>query len=217
MLLPFHFLYQDESGDPCRAHGDFLVGLLKVRDPEPLREAVRRVRDHYHFQNELHFSDMSALREAVYGRGFAELAQLTRLFEFHAILVRYTRLDITLCGGKRHLAYNFFTKLLLQHRCAGVERALMFSDRKARMKEDNFLEYLRTEVNLEAGRCVLKKVEPLDSKRDDLLQVADLFTGCANNLMGHASGERKVRVRECAERLGLVTRAAVWDWQPRTA
>src|SRR5207253_8729832 len=61
-----------------------------------------------------------------------------------------------------------------------------------RMKEDNFLEYLVVETNLGvpfrkgfAPRCVLRKVEPLNSKSDDLLQVTDLLTGCVNNRLGH--------------------------------
>jgi len=35
-----------------------------------------------------------------------------------------------------------------------------------------------------APRRVLKKVEPLDSKSDDLLQVTDLLTGCVNHRLG---------------------------------
>ena len=61
----------------------------------------------------------------------------------------------------------------------------MYADAKSRLKEDNFLEYLVVEMNLGvpfrkgfATRRVLKKVEPLDSKLDDLLQVTDLLTGC---------------------------------------
>jgi hypothetical protein len=40
---------------------------------------------------------------------------------------------------------------------------------------------------------VLKKVEPLDSASDDLLQVTDLLTGCVNHRLGHPAGERKSR------------------------
>ncbi|MBI5388141.1 MAG: hypothetical protein HZA90_26040 [Verrucomicrobia bacterium] len=98
----------------------------------------------------------------------------------------------------------------------------MFTDAKSRIKEDNFLEYLVLEMNLgarfrrgQAPRRLLKKVEPMDSKSDDLLQLADLLTGCANNRLGHTAGKRKHQVRQRAEELGLIVDYNVWLWKPK--
>lgn len=98
----------------------------------------------------------------------------------------------------------------------------MYSDAKTRLKEDNFLEYLMVELNLAVPfrngavpRRVLKKVEPLDSKLDDLLQVTDLLTGCVNNRLGHAANERKQAVRRTVEALGLLNDQNIWIWQPK--
>jgi len=92
-----------------------------------------------------------------------------------------------------------------------------------RMKEDNFLEYLVVEMNLGvpfrkgfAPRCVLRKVEPLNSKSDDLLQVTDLLTGCVNNRLGHPAGERKQQLRRKAEELGLISDQNIWVWKPKS-
>ena len=66
-----------------------------------------------------------------------------------------------------------------------------------------------------APRRVLKKVEPLDSKSDDLLQVTDLLTGRVNHRLGHPAGERKQQLRRKAEELGLISDRNIWVWKPK--
>jgi len=66
-----------------------------------------------------------------------------------------------------------------------------------------------------APRRVLKKVEPLDSKSDDLLQVTDLLTGWVNHRLGHPAGEGKQQLRRKAEELGLISDRNIWVWQPK--
>jgi hypothetical protein len=121
-------------------------------------------------------------------------------WKYNAILIRRERLDLSRFSGQRHMAYNFFTRLLLQNRSNSVEAAVMYADEKSRLKEDNFFGYLETATNVEAGRCVLKKVESLDSKRDDLMQVTDLLTGCVNTLFRQDPGERKLRIASLAKK-----------------
>lgn len=113
----------------------------------------------------------------------------------------------------RHLAYNFFTKLPLQRHAAGIAEAAMIADEKTRIREDTFLVYLPSELNLAAGRFVLRTVEAADSKADDVLQIADLLTGCAN---AFASGTAGRKGEVCAEaiRLGVFDPATIWDWRP---
>jgi hypothetical protein len=144
-------------------------------------------------------------------------------FRYEALAVPRDAVGLGFVSGRRHLAYNYFTKLLLEHRSQGVEEAVMYADAKTRLKEDNFLEYLVVEMNLGVPfrkglvpRRVLKKVEPRDSKLDDLLQAADLLTGCVNNRLGHPAGERKQRLRRKAEELGLIGERNVWVWRPKS-
>jgi len=219
----FRFLYQDESGDVGRGQPHFIVGLLMVREREPLWSAVKRARDRWHYANELHFEKMSNLRLKVYEAVLDEMAGQAAHFSFEALAVPRDAVNVGFFSERRHLAYNYFTKLLLEHRCQDVEDAVMYADAKSRLKEDNFLEYLVVEMNLGvpfrkgfSPRRVLKKVEPLDSKVDDLLQVTDLLTGCVNNRLGHLAGERKQRLRRKAEELGLISDRNVWVWKPKS-
>lgn len=218
----FQFLYQDESGDVGRGQPHFVVGLLMVREREPLWLAVKQARDRWHYANELHFEKMSNLRFKVYEAVLEAMAGEAAHFRFEALAVPRDAVNVGFFSERRHLAYNYFTKLLLEHRCEDVENAVMYADAKSRLKEDNFLEYLVVEMNLGvpfrkgfAPRRVLKKVEPLDSKTDDLLQVTDLLTGCVNNRLGHPAGERKQRLRRTAEELGLIGDKNIWVWQPK--
>jgi hypothetical protein len=219
----FRFLYQDESGDVGRGQSHFIVGLLMVSERESLWAAVKRVRDRWHYANELHFEKMSNLRLKVYEAVLEAMVGEAAHFFFEALAVPRDAVNVAFFSERRHLAYNYFTKLLLEHCCQNVENAVMYADAKSRLKEDNFLEYLVVEMNLGvpfrkgfAPRRVLKKVEQLDSKTDDLLQVTDLLTGCVNNRLGHPAGERKQRLRRKAEELGLIGERNIWVWQPTT-
>jgi len=220
-MSTFHFLYQDESGDVGRGQPHFIVGLLMVSERDLLWAAVKRVRDRWHYANELHFEKMSNLRLKVYETVMEEMASEAAHFCFEALAVPREAVNVAFLSERRHLAYNYFTKLLLERRCQNVENAVMYADAKSRLKEDNFLEYLVVEMNLGVPfrrgfrpRRVLKKVEQLDSKTDDLLQVTDLLTGCVNNRLGHSAGERKQRLRRKAEELGLIGERNIWVWQP---
>jgi hypothetical protein len=101
----------------------------------------------------------------------------------------------------------------LQRHARRIQQATIYADAKARLKEDTFLQYLPSELNLEAGRYVVRHVIPTDSKSDDVLQVADLLTGCANVLATGTAG-RKGEVYQQAVRLGVFDPACLWDWRP---
>ena len=193
-----------------------------VREREPLWDAIRRARDRWHFANELHFEKMSNLRLKVYEAVMEEIAHEAAYFRYEALAVPRNAVELGFLSGQRHLAYNYFTKLLLERHCQDVKNAVMYADAKTRLKEDNFLEYLVVELILGVPfrkglvPCrVLKKVEPLDSKLEDLLQVTDLLTGCVNNRLGHPANERKQQVRRKAEELGLIIERNVWVWEPK--
>ncbi len=214
--VPFRFVYQDESGEAGGStQKHFLVGLLLVRNREPVWNAIGTARNWHHFGNEIHFSKTSDLREKVYLKILDEVAKVRAHFAFTAIAVPADRVRLRFFRHKRHIAYNYFTRLLMSHRCSSVEGATMYVDQKNRATGDNFGDYIKNDVNRREGRQVLLNVQPICSKSDDLVQLTDLLLGCANSLLGHNSDAlRKASIRERAETLRLVTSSQIWVWKP---
>jgi hypothetical protein len=73
--------------------------------------------------------------------------------------------------------------------CRVVKRgfqAVVYLDFKSREKRDNGLEYLLREANFDVPYSV-KAVEVIDSKKSDLMQLCDLYTGLVRFgfLQGH--------------------------------
>ena len=77
-------------------------------------------------------------------------------------------------------AYNFFTKELLLENASILTEAVMYLDKKVRMRDDNICVYLKREINLITKRNAIRVVEPRDSEKDDLIGIADLVLGALN-------------------------------------
>ena len=85
-------------------------------------------------------------------------------------------------------------------------------DKKQRARGDNFLEYLKAEVNLRAledgRRVVLRGVEDVDSKAFELMQVTDLFASPVYGVeTGNVKKEKLLRI--------IRPKAEIWRWHPQ--
>ena len=209
-----HLLFHDEScnpGDDC-----FIVGVLKVYERGKLEAAIKAARDKWHFSNELHFSKMSNLRMNVYKEVFDRVSAVKDDFHFSAICVKRDKIDINkYFSGQKHLAYNYFTKLLLKHRCKNVADAELVTDEKTRRIEDNFVQYIEWEINQlsSSEKDPITKVTVKSSKESDLLQLTDLLTGATGAILNSAATGRKKEVAIHALRLGLLNDR--WVFEPK--
>lgn len=77
-------------------------------------------------------------------------------------------------------AYNYFTKELLSENVSILTNAVLYLDKKTRLRDDNICDYIKREINLKTGRNAIKVVEPRDSKKDDLIGIADFVLGAIN-------------------------------------
>src|ERR1039458_3741790 len=101
-VKPIRFLYQDESGDVGRGQPHFIVGLLMVREREPLWAVIRRARDCWHYANELHFEKVSNLRMKVYEAVLDGLASEAAQFRYEALAVPREDVNVGFFSGVRH-------------------------------------------------------------------------------------------------------------------
>jgi hypothetical protein len=184
--------------------------LLTINEPYAVLEAVNQVRRRYGFVNELKSSKWSNLRQQVY---LDVLIEVVKHDVQATVLVAQKRdLDRRYFVGQDYLAYNYLAKRLVVRATTRVQGATLYVDKKQRTRRDNFLEYLKAEVNLRAledGRpVVLRAVKDIDSKRYDLMQVTDLFAGTVYGVeTGNAKKEELFKI--------IYPRVEIWRWRPQ--
>lgn len=61
-----------------------------------------------------------------------------------------------------------------------LTNAVLYLDKKVRLRDDNICDYIKREINLKTRRNAIKVVEPRDSVKDDLIGIADFVLGAIN-------------------------------------
>ena len=209
------FIYHDESG-VVGTSGVFIMGLLFVKDRQVLYTKITEIRQRLNFKEEMHYSDVSnpkackvccevlsvVLKEPVWFRGY--------VFD-------NSKIDLSYFGTHkkkaRYTAYNFFTKEALRIFTKDEENAVVYSDEKARAVKDNFIFYVKDSINnnTQPPRTVIKHLQPIDSKTDDIMQVTDLIIGAINNKVTGNRHPLKQAVRQAAE-VEFGKKIRYWDW-----
>ncbi|MDD3726376.1 MAG: DUF3800 domain-containing protein [Candidatus Ratteibacteria bacterium] len=225
-----HFIYQDESGI-VGTTGNFVVGLLFVKDRKPLYEIINKVRQKHDYWKEFHFKEIfyssskrsrvacevldEILRQHIYFRALAVSNEKLELRYFDKDIGRVQELSekqIKMAKSKGMFrAYNYFTKELILENADILNEAVVYLDKKIRMQDDNICEYLKREVNLSVKRGAIKKVEPRDSKMDDLIGIADLVLGALNYDLKQGKNPMKLAVvRVVKQYVGKKIRLREW-------
>jgi len=186
-----------------------VFALVAFNEPDVILEAVNRVRRRHSFRDELKSSKWSNWRRRVYVDVLTEVVK----YDVRAtvLIVQKHDLDRRYFPGKDYLAYNYLAKRLVVQATVGVQGATLYVDKKLRTRRDNFLEYLKAEVNLRAledGRpVVLRAVKDVDSKGYDLMQVTDLFAGTVYGMeTGNVRKEELFKI--------IHPRIEIWRWRP---
>ncbi|OIQ08757.1 hypothetical protein MOOR_16760 [Moorella thermoacetica] len=216
-------IYHDESGTPG-VDKVFVSGVLildKERQGEDILNVVNTIRKKWNYHEEFHFQKMSTLKYNVY-KDLLETCLKYCNFRFSAIVIQKQKLDMRYFNHQHHLAYNFFTKMVIYHNIKWLSgRAYIFSDSKNRIKRDNFLEYLKEQLNIDSlfyGHGYhIRAIETPSSSADNLLQVADLFTGIVKQKFDPAPGHRKVSLKDIIlSNKNSRYKINIWDWTPHT-
>jgi hypothetical protein len=184
----------------------FIVGVLVTNDPDALVRAIADVRRAHRFDNEIHWSKQSNSRVNVY-RAVANAVAEVQGWDYRATRFDARRVNLKYFGGSEHRAYNRFVRLAIETtlRTSPLvigDRLAIQIDAKERVREDNFLDYLGRQLGAEVIRAspdyvVLREVEvsEVDSKRSELVQLCDLFSGAYHSYVcaPRSCGERKLQ------------------------
>jgi len=208
-----HFIYQDESG-VVGTDGKFVVGLLFVKDRSPIYEIIKKIREKYDYWKEFHFKDIHYFSSKRSRVACALLDEVLRehIF-FRALSVDNNKLELKFLdktmAQKDSLsssqirqakargmfrAYNYFTKELLAENARILNEAIVYLDKKTRMRDDNICDYLKREVNLRTQKNAVRAVEPRDSVKDDLIGITDLILGAINYGIKNGKNPMKLAV-----------------------
>lgn len=209
------FIYHDESG-VVGTSGVFIVGLLFIKNREPLYKKIAEIRQRLRFKEEMHFSDVSNPKA---NKVCCEVlnAALKEPMCFRGYVFDNSKIDLTYFGTHkkkaRYTAYNFFTKETLRIFTKNEENAVVYSDEKARATKDNFIFYVRDSINSNSQppKTIIKHLQAIDSKKDDIMQVTDLIIGSINNKVTGNKHPLKQAVRQIAE-LEFGKRIQYRDW-----
>ena len=194
-----HFIYQDESG-VVGTTGHFVVGLLFVKDRQPLYDIIKKVREKHDYWKEFHFKEIHyfsskrsrvacevldlILREHIYFRALFISNEKLELKYFDDGVGNTNKLTVEQVKKAKargmFSAYNYFTKELLLENAEILTNAVLYLDKKVRLRDDNICDYIKREINLKTQRNAIKVVEPRDSQKDDLIGIADLVLGAIN-------------------------------------
>ncbi len=209
------FIYHDESG-VVGTSGVFIVGLLFVKDRQVLYTKIKEVRQRLNFKEEMHYSDVSNPKACKVCCEVLD-AVLKEQVWFRGYVFDNSKIDLTYFGTHkkkaRYTAYNFFTKETLRIFTKDEENAVVYSDEKARAVKDNFIFYVKDSINnnIQPPRTVIKHLQAIDSKTDDIMQVTDLIIGAINNKVTGNRHPLKQAVRQAAE-IEFGKKIRYWDW-----
>jgi hypothetical protein len=213
-----YIIYEDESG-VVGTTGYFLVGLLFV--PRETRKnlycEINNLRKKYNFYSQMHFKDL--LKKSLFrAKLFSEVIETVfkENLQFRSYYIDNTELDLAYFGQTKYKAYNYFTKELLKNNyqyIGNIKNAVLYLERRSRVKGDNITDYIRREINLSSGTeyQIIKKIEFLKPNKDDLLQVTDLILGTIHNKLTGNPLPTKVMVRKIAEK-HYGTKIRFWKW-----
>ena len=225
-----HFIYQDESG-VVGTTGKFIVGLFFVKEREPLYEIIKKIRKKHNYWREFHFKEIfyfSSKRSRVACELLEEI--LRQHIYFRALAVSNDKLELKYFDdeikntkdstGKQiktakargmFRAYSYFTKELLLENSSILNEAVIYLDKKVRMRTVNIYDYLKREVNLGTKRNAIKTVESRDSKKDDLVGICDLVLGAINYKIKKGPNPMKQAVVKVVEQyIGKKIRFREW-------
>ena len=209
------FIYHDESG-VVGTSGFFIVGLLFIKDRKPLYQKITAIRQNLRFKEEMHFTDVSNPKA---NKVCCEVlkAVLQEPIWFRGYVFDNSKIDLTYFGTHkkkaRYTAYNFFTKETLRIFTKKEENAVVYSDKKSRAVKDNFIFYVKDSINnnVQPPKTIIKHLQAIDSKNDDIMQATDLIIGSINNKVTGSRHPLKQAIRQVTE-VEFGKKIRYWCW-----
>jgi hypothetical protein len=171
---PTSLIFLDESGSRATASRFFVIGAVKLREPGVLAREIRDVRDRHNFRREFKFSEITLGALAVY------YDLIDRLHESDAHLAACVvngQIHNPFKGKPAWEAHADVTTQLLVGCINRRELVGVLMDGIATPRGCSLEDAVRKKVNNRLRATSVITAACLDSRTNDILQVADVFAG----------------------------------------
>jgi len=213
------YIFHDDSGNlKPGARGFFCPGLLLSKKPYAAYRIIKNIRNSRNFYDELHFHKISEQRAYIYVDVINSILTLEEC-SFYGMIVNNENASRIILGKKEYVGVNRIVKTLMSqcslHFPHNIE-AVVFTDKKLRVRQDNFTDYIRNSSRRENFKIRIKEVISIDSKDDDLIQTCDLITGAVRIIFSSLSIESEWRnfvIENVRETLNNDEKVKVWYWE----
>lgn len=220
------YVFSDESGT-FKAHPCFVIGLVITSAHEALEQRIEELRQERRYQGREFKYEKTDKLKIPFCKALIDLFMSDKSMEFRCIVKSRQDHDLgyykkvkgpTQNMSPADLAYNYTYNQVLRNNLK--DWFVLIMDRRDLSKRNNLYSYLMSEV------FYLQDVQPHDSRAFNLLQLADLLTGCVYgdctdvqnrvkreiiDYLKRALGVRKLSVRTPWR---LKSKFNVWHWSP---
>ncbi len=172
---PTSTIFIDESGSAPTANKFFVVAGIKVRETGRLARSIRAVRDRTGYTSELKFSEITRATVPVYG----ELISALEASDAH-IAACVVRGDVYNPFKQRKRAWQVHADVITQLLLGSINRRELVGvclDAITTPPEWSLEDTVRVQTNRRLGSTAVVSAVCLDSKSNDLLQLADMVAG----------------------------------------
>ena len=169
------YVYGDESGN-LGYTPYFLLGVAIVRNPEVHEREILRLRKRHGYLAELKYSNTDR-RKLPFCRDLIDYLFDQPDFRFSGIVIDCSVYDVTHHDKfnsrirPQDIAYNYRYKKLILSSTPPNDQLIVLLDKRTRAKADNLPKYLENQIPN------LKNLQVVDSRKHELVQVADVLTG----------------------------------------
>jgi hypothetical protein len=222
---PTQYIYGDESGG-FKNEPYFLLGIVQTYEPQVHDAAIESLRQKHQYPRQFEYKKTDRLKAALC-RDVIDYFIACRDLEFQALLISMADYDLRRyqAAGERSarspavVSYNYRYKQIIRNNASERDDLVIILDGRTIARGDNLPLYLRREIPN------VRDVQLVNSRQHNLVQLADLLTGCIYGELTNSTHPVKrsiiehLRMRLGVQRLHetplrLQRKFRVYHWRP---